>query len=475
MPRRAQQGRDMRVIVCGAGQVGSTIARHLANEKIDVTVIDSDPAMARRIDESYDVRGIAGHAAHPEVLERAGAADADMLIAVTRFDEVNMVACQIAYSLFKVKRRIARVRHEGYLKPIWGRLYATDQLPIDVVISPEIEVAHGIARRLKTPGAFDSAAMANGRVQLLGVHANVRGSSAIGAPIGELGRFAPQAQFETVAIVREGRAFIPGPTERLELGDDLYTISRPGDVAAIMSMLGHTEKVARRLVIVGGGNVGLNLARHLALTAPAVSMRVVESSRKRAEFIARELGDAAIVLHGDALDLETLIEANVASAETIVAVTNDDETNIFASVLAKREGCLRAITLVNKSSYEPVLVTLGVDAVVSPNAITISTLLRHLRPGSVSSIYALREGFGEVLDVQALANSRLVSAPLRDVGLPEGMRIGAVARGEEVIAPRPDLEIKPGDRIIAVVTYEALPEAEEILAGDPPYQQRSAQ
>jgi len=456
----------MRVIVCGAGQVGSTIARHLASEKIDVTVIDSDPAQAQRVDESYDGRGVVGHASHPEVLERAGAANADMLIAVTRFDEVNMVACEVAHSLFGVKRRIARVRHEGFLNPGLVRLFASDRLAIDVVISPEYEVALGIARRLAMPGAFDSAMLAAGAVQLLGVHCNAPGSPAIGRRVRDLSLLTPGATLCPVAIVRTEIAFLPQEDERLELGDDLYVLIDPRHAKQLISALGHDENVARRVLIVGAGNVGLNLARHLAINWPSLSMRIVEASRPRAEYASRILGDQAIVLHGDALDRETLVEANAGAADAIVAVTNDDETNIFSSVLAKREGCARAITLVNKTTYEPLLEPLDIDVVVNPNAITISTLLRQLRPRSVAGVYALREGFGEIIDAIAQPGSALVARRLRDVTIPEGMLVGAIVREGRMIAPSDDMHIEAGDRVIAVVGTNALQAAEALLAGD---------
>lgn len=458
----------MKVIVCGAGQVGSTIARHLASEKIDVTVIDSDPAQAQRVDESYDVRGIVGHASHPEVLERAGAASADMIIAVTRFDEVNMVACEVACSLFGIKRRIARVRHEGYLKPALSKLYGSARLAIDVVISPEYEVAQGIARRLGAPGAFDSFMLAGGLVQLLGVHCNIAKSPAIGRRVWDLPSMATGATLTPVALIRNGVASIPGQDERIELGDDLYALVDPRHAKDLISLLGHEEHAARRVIIVGAGNVGLNLARYLALTAPSVSMRMIESSRPRAEYVSRELGDQAIVLHGDALDRDTLVEANAAQADAIVAVTNDDETNVFSSVLAKREGCGRAITLVNKTTYESLLEPLGIDVVVNPNAITISTLLRQLRPRSVAGIYALREGFGEIIDAVAQPGSPLVSAPLGEIDTPPDMLIGAVVRAGAMMAPSRGMRIEPGDRVIALVGAEALQAAEALLAGDVP-------
>ncbi|HEX2137257.1 MAG TPA: Trk system potassium transporter TrkA [Microvirga sp.] len=455
----------MRVIVCGAGQVGSAIARHLATEGIDVTVIDSSPDQARRVDESYDVRGMVGHASHPEVLERAGARDADMLIAVTNSDEVNMVACQVAYSLFNVRRRIARLRHSGYLEQNWRALYASDQLPIDVIISPEIEVASGIERRLRTPGAFDTVPLAEGRVQLLGIHCNTGSCSLLGHPLGDLPRLLPEAGLVVVAIVRNGRAFVPSGHDRIERGDDAYVVAATRQADRIMRFFGHEEEVARRVIIVGGGNVGLNLAKRIVQSSPGTALRIIEHSRQRAEFISQELREGAIVLHGDALDPETLTEANVRAAETIVAVTNDDETNIFASVLAKREGCSRAITLVNKSSYEPLLPTLGIDAVVTPNAITISSILRHVRHQAVSALYALREDFGEVIEATAQEGSRLVSGTLGQVGLPPGMLIGAIVRGEEVIIPTAATAIEPGDRVIALVTYRDLRKGEALLAG----------
>ncbi len=456
----------MRVIVCGAGQVGSTIARHLASEKVDVTVIDSDPAQAQRVDESYDVQGIVGHASHPEVLERAGAASADMLIAVTRFDEVNMVACEVAHSLFKVKRRIARVRHEGYLNPGIATLFGADRLAIDVVISPEYEVAQGIARRLAAPGAFDSAMLAHSSVQLLGVHCNVADSPAIGKRVADLASLAPGAMLTPLAIIRSGAGFIPDADDQIELGDDLYAVVDPRRARDPIAMLGHNDSVARRVLIVGAGNVGLNLARYLALTSPSVSMRIVEASRPRAEYVSRLLGEAAIVLHGDALDSDMLIEANAGAADAVVTVTNDDETNIFSAVLAKRAGSKRAIALVTKTTYEPLLEPLNIDVVVNPNAITISTLLRQLRPRSVAGVYALREDLGEIIDAVAQPGSPLVAAPLRDVEKPDGMLIGAVVRDRRMLALTDDLQIEPGDRVVAIVNSAALAASEVLLAGD---------
>ncbi len=453
----------MRVIICGAGQVGSTIARHLGTEGNDVTVIDISEEQVRRVDESYDVRGVVGHASHPGVLEKAGARDADMLIAVTRSDEVNMVACQVAYSLFSVKSRIARLRHAGYLAQDKKGLYAAEHLPIDIVISPEVQIAEGIAHRLRTPGAFDMVPMADGLVELLGVHADVEDCPLIGERLVDLCRGEPIEGMAIVAIVRNGRPFVPDMRDILQLGDDVYVIVPSEQAEQVTAAFGHKEKVAKHVVIVGCGNIGLHLARKLRRESPSIDLKVIEHGRERAEYVARELGSGAIVLQGDALDRETLEEANVSAAETVVAVTNDDETNIFVSVLAKQSGCARSITLVNKRSYESLIPTLGIDAVVSPSAMTVSSVLSHVRQGAISALYTLREDFGEVVEAEINEGSRLLGEPLLNIALPVGMKIGAVIRDGQVIIAKPETELRQGDRIIALITYSNLRLAEALL------------
>lgn len=456
----------MRVIVCGAGQVGTTIARHLASEGMSVTVIDTDQQQVRRVDESYDVRGVVGYASHPATLREAGAKDADLLIAVTRSDEVNMVACQVAYSLFGVKRRIARLRHAGYLGRDEKGLYATEHLPIDEIISPEIEIAEGISRRLGTPGAFDVVPLAGGRVTLLGIHADARRCAAVGQRIAELDRSDHLEGASIIAVIRKGRCFVPDGSVRIELDDDVYVLAETSRVEDVMTAFGHRERIARKLVIVGGGNVGLHLARKLDQSGSQIDIKIIEQDRQRAELIAGSLRSGAIVLHGDALDGALLEEAQVGSSETVVAVTNDDETNIFASVLAKQLGCKRAITLVNKPSYGALMPTLGINSVVSPSAVTISTVLQHVRHGPIAAIYSLREDFGEIVEAEITASSRLTVRPLDELGLPPGFRIGLVVRDEKVFVPLADTRLREGDHIIALVTYSYLRLAEALLGAE---------
>lgn len=453
----------MRVIVCGAGQVGTTIARHLASEGMSVTVIDTDQQQVRRVDESYDVRGVVGHASHPATLREAGAKDADLLVAVTRSDEVNMVACQVAYSLFGVKRRIARLRHAGYLGRDEKGLYATEHLPIDEIISPEIEIADGIARRLATPGAFNVVPLADGRVTLLGIHMDARRCEAAGQRVADIASVQRLEGVAIVAIVRKGRCFIPDGSDRVEIDDDVHVLADTSRIDAVMTAFGHRERVARKLVIVGGGNVGLHLARKLRQTSSQLLIKIIEQDRGRAEQLSGALRSGAIILHGDALDKAVLDEAQVGQSETIVAVTNDDETNIFASVLAKQLGCKRAITLVNKPSYGALMPTLGINSVVSPSAVTISTVLQHVRHGAIAASHTLREDFGEVVEAEIRASSRLALRPVGQLGLPPGFKIGLVVRDETVFVPEPDTHLRNGDRIVALVTYSYLNLVEAML------------
>lgn len=453
----------MRVIICGAGQVGTTIARQLAAEGAHVTVVDISPEQIRHVDANYDVRGMVGHASHPEVLRRAGAKDADMLIAVTHSDEVNMVACQVAYSLFKTKRRIARLRHSGYLAQDKSGLFAAEHLPIDVVISPEIEVAEGIARRLRTPGAFDVLPMAHGLIDLLGLHIEKEGCIAAGERVGNIIEGFEGDAVSILAIVRGGSSFVPDNEDKLEPGDDVYILARHDRVSEVMLVFGHAEKVSRRVVLVGAGNVGLHLAKKLQSSSPGMDIKIIERDLERAEYVAREMDTGAIIFQGDALDRKLLLEAQTGTADTIVAVTNDDETNIFASVLSKQLGCKRAITLVNKHTYETLIPTLGIDAVVSPSAVTISTVLRQVRRGSISALYTLREDFGEIVEAEIDELSPLVRKQVDKLKLPDGLKIGAVVRGKDVFFPSENFVFQPQDKVIALVTYEALKVADSIF------------
>ena len=452
----------MKVIVCGAGQVGFNIARYLAQEDNDITVVDQSPELIRKISDTLDVKAITGFASHPEILARAGAADADLLIAVTQADEVNMVACQVAHSLFDVTTKIARIRQQGYLNPMWANLYSRDHMPIDVVISPEREVAEAIGRRLEVPGAFDMIPLADGKVKLIGVRCE-EDCPIVNTPLRQLTQLFPDLNVVIIGLVRDNEARIPSADDEMLPGDEVYFVAESNHVPRAMAAFGHEEAEARRLVIFGGGNIGQFLAQAIEENNPSVNLKVIEADKVRAEAAARAL-KRSVVLEGDVLEADILEEANVATAEAVVAVTNDDETNILASLLAKRLGSGRAITLVNSGAYAPLISSLGVDVAVSPRNITVSTILQHVRRGRIHSVNTLRDGFGELIEAEAMDTSGLIGKPLKEAELPDDVILGSVVRKDEVILPRGSTVVEVGDRIVLFARSEAVKEVEKMFS-----------
>jgi trk system potassium uptake protein TrkA len=452
----------MKVVVCGAGQVGSAIARYLSREENDVTVIDANPQIIRQITETLDVQGIVGYASHPDVLERAGAADSDLLIAVTHADEVNMVACSIAHSVFEVPTKIARVRAQTYLDPRWVEYVHRSDVGIDAIISPEIEVARVVARRLEIPGAFDTIALADGRVTLIGVRCGAD-CPVTDTPLRQLTELFPDLHISVVAINRNDTKIVPSADDIMMAGDDVYFVADSRHLGRALAAFGHEEPEARRIIIVGGGNIGQFLGRLIEDENLASEVRMIEIDRNRAELAAQSL-KRTIVLQGDALDPEILAEANVRATETVIAVSNDDEVNILASLLAKRYGAQRSVTLINKMTYGPLLGSLGIDAVVSPRAITVSTILQHVRRGRIRSVHTLADGFAEIIEADALETSKLIGVPLKEAHLPPGILVGSIIRGDEIITPRGDSVIEVGDRVVIFAVADAVKHVEKLFS-----------
>jgi trk system potassium uptake protein TrkA len=452
----------MKVIVCGAGQVGFNIAHYLAGESNDVTVIDQRPELIRKITDTLDVQAILGHASHPSILEQAGAGDADMLIAVTHADEVNMVACQVAHSLFNVPTKIARVRSQTYLQPMWATLFNREHMPIDVIISPEIEVARAITRRLEVPGAIDVIPMAGDMVRLIGVRCDEH-TPLINTPLRQLTVLFPDLNIVVVGIVRDGRPIVPSPEDQMLDGDEVYFVVDTAHVSRALSAFGREDQEAKRVIIFGGGNVGLFLAQQIEAQHPSASIKLIEADKERAEFVAKSV-QRAVVLHGDVLDPEIQTEAGVSNAEAVVAVTNDDESNILAALLAKRYGARRSMSLINKTTYSALMGPLGIDVVISPRAITVSNILQHVRRGRIHAVHSLHEGFGELIEADALETSSLVGKPLREVRLPNGVLLGAVVRGGTVISPRGATVVQAGDRVVLFAASEAVKKVEKMFS-----------
>lgn len=451
----------MKVIICGAGQVGYHIASYLASEQNDVTVIDQEPELIARVNETLDVQAFVGNASQPDVLENAGAADADMIIAVTFADEVNMVACQVAHSLFNVPTKIARIRQQSFLEPVWADLFSRDHMPIDVIISPEIEVAQAISRRLAVPGAFDMIPLAEDKVRVIGVRCT-EDCPIVNTPLRQLTELFPDLHIVIVGIVHEENAAIPKSTDQMVPGDEVYFVADTEHVPRALAAFGYQEQEAHRMVIIGGGNIGLNLAKLIEAT-PDMTARIVERDQARARKIASMLPDT-MVTWGDGLDAEILEEINIRSADTVVAVTDDDETNILGSLLAKRYGVERTIALANKTTYSSLVTTLGIDVLVNPRAITVSTILQHIRRGRIRAVHSLRDGFGEIIEAEALETSPLVGSQIREGKLPSGVIIGAIVRDGEVIIPRGDTDVRARDRVILLATAGSVKKVEKLFA-----------
>ena len=452
----------MKVVVCGAGLVGMNIASYLVRAGHDVTVIDQRPDLAQKLGESLDIKAIAGHASHPDILESAGSADADMLIAVTHADEVNMVACQVAHTLFDVPTKIARIRQQAYLAPRWNDLFRADHLPIDVIISPEFEVARTIARRLEVPGALEVIPFAEDRVRLMAVRCNAD-CPMLDTPLRQLGFLFPDLHLTTIGIVRDGQFFVPGGDDQLLEGDDAYFVVETARMERAMSAFGYERPTAERLVVVGGGNVGRYLVELVEQARPNVAIKLIEWRPERAQDLAGSHPRVNVLL-GDAREDELLSEANVQSAGAIVCVTNDDEVNIMAALLAKRQGCPLAFSLVNHGNYAPLLGPLGIDVAINPRETTVSSVLRHVRRGRIRAVQSIVDGAAEVFEAEALETSPLVGQPLQESRLPAGVIVAAVVRGDRVLTPRGDTVVHAGDRVIVAARAQIVKRVEKLFA-----------
>lgn len=451
----------MKVIICGAGQVGWQIARHLSGEKNDVTVVDFNPELVRRATDTLDVQGIAGFASYPDVLDRAGAADADMVIAATHSDEVNMVTCQVAHSVFSIQRKIARLRAQNYLDPAYSDLYRRNHLPIDVVISPEREVAEAALQRLAAPAAFDTESFLDGRAQLLGITID-EDCPVINTPLRQLTDLFSTLRAVVVGIRRDGALFVPSAGDQIFPGDECYIFTDTEDMARTLEIFGKFQLKQERIVIIGGGNVGLGVALALEARTERVRVKMIEKDRSCAERAADAL-DRTIVLHGDGLDSALLEEANIATADAVLAVTDDDKTNLLAAVRSKEMGCRMAISLVNDPTLTPLMGPLEIDAYINPRATTVSSILRHIRHGRVRGVYSIGDAEAEVIEAEVLGTSPIAGQCVKDIDFPEGTLIGAVMQQGQVVRPTGETRIEEGDVITIFAMSDDVAEVERLL------------
>ncbi|MDC0353546.1 Trk system potassium transporter TrkA, partial [Candidatus Pelagibacter sp.] len=440
----------MNIIICGAGRVGFTIAKQLSEQGHSITVIDQSSEDIQKIDESLDVKAIVGKATYPSILEKANASDADMIIAVTRNDEINMLICQIAFSIFNIPKKIARIRSQDYLNPKFTTVYNKENLPIDVIISPELEIAKSIQRKLEAPGALDSVPFANNKIKLLEILINDN-CKLINIKLNELTKKYPDLEANIIGLIRGDKFLIPKKDDDIKKNDKIYVIINSAQMSQTLEAFGHKEKVSKKILIVGGGNIGFNLAKNLEESSDTVRIKIVEKNKDRSEFLANELNNT-IVIHGDALDEEVLIEANLEESETVLALTNDDEDNLMVSVLVekfakddKKVEDKRTMALINKPNYSLLQNSLKIDDLIDPRMNTVSSILKHIHKGTIETAYTILNGEYEVIEAEIIETSELINKELKNSNLPDEIRIGAVLREDKVIIPRSSFIFQKND------------------------------
>jgi trk system potassium uptake protein TrkA len=439
----------MKILILGAGQVGSSAAYHLSREEAnEVTVVDVRPDVLRELQDRLDIRTVVGHAAYPEVLERAGANDADIVVALTDMDEINMVACQIAYTLFHTPTKIARIRSAEYMNT--AQLFSQDAIPIDVGISPEQLVCEYVEQLILYPGASQVLDFAGGRVRLVGVIAD-RDGLLVGQRIATLKEHVPNTEGRIAAIYRRGKAMLPDGETVIQEGDEVFFIADRKDIRVFMSEMRRLEEPVRRVVIAGGGNIGVRLALALEQTN---QVKIIERDTRRARTISEQL-NRAIVLVGDAADEELLLEENVDNVDVFCAITNSEEANILSSMLAKRLGAHKVMALINRASFVDLVEAGSIDIAISPQQVTIGSLLAHVRRGDVVKVHSLRRGAAEAIEAIAHGTekeSRVVGRKIEDIELPKGTAIVALVRNDQVIIAHHDTVIETDDHVILFMT-----------------------
>ena len=435
----------MKIIILGAGQVGGTLAEHLASEANDITVVDTDGERLRDLGDRLDIRTVQGRASLPNVLRQAGADDADMLVAVTNSDETNMVACQVAYTLFHTPTKIARVREAAYLTR-GEELFDNDAIPVDVLISPEQVVTNYIKRLIEHPGALQVIDFAEGKAQLVAVKAYY-GGPLIGQQLRQLREHMPNVDTRVAAIFRRDRPITPRGDTIIEADDEVFFIAARANIRAVMSEMRRLDESYKRIVIAGGGQIGERLAEAIE---SRYQVKIIEMNPARCRYLSDTL-DSTVVLQGSASDRDLMLEENIADADVFLALTNDDEANIMSSLLAKRLGAKKVMTIINNPAYVDLIQGGDIDIAISPQLATIGTLLAHVRRGDIVSVHSLRRGAAEAIEAIAHGDSKsskVIGRAIRDIGLPPGTTIGAIIRDEEVIIAHDDTVIATGDHVI---------------------------
>ena len=452
----------MNIIICGAGRVGFTIAKLLTEQNHSVTVIDQSSEDIQKINEALDVKAIVGKATYPSILEKANGSEADMIIAVTRNDEINMLICQIAYTAFNIPKKIARIRSQNYLDPKFSKLYNKENLPIDVIISPEIEIAKSIQRKLESPGALDNIPFADNKIKLLEIL--IKESCPIAnIKLNELTQKFPKLNANILGVIRDEKFIFLKKNDVMKKNDKAYVVINSSQTKETLGAFGHNEKLSNKILIIGGGNIGFNLAKNVENTFEDARLKIIEKDKERAEFIANELNNT-IVINGNGLDEDILAEVNLEDVETVIALTNDDEDNLMVSVLVEKFSKeKRTMALINKPNYSLLQSSLKIDDLIDPRMTTVSSILKHVHKGSIENAYSILSGEYEVIEAEIIETSELINKELKNSNLPDEIRVGAVLRKNEIIIPRSNFVFQKKDIVVFLTKRDQLPLVENMF------------
>ena len=452
----------MNIIICGAGRVGYTISKILTQQNHSVTVIDQSSEDIQKINENLDIKAIVGKATSPTILEKADTNDADMIIAVTRNDEINMLICQIASTLFNVPKKIARIRSQEYLNPKFSSLFSKENLPIDFIISPELEIAKSIQRKLEAPGALDNIPFAENKIRLLEILVE-KNCPLINTKLNEITKKYPNLNANILGVIRDQKFIFLKKNDVLKINDKAYVIINSSQLRETLSAFGHNEKISTKILIIGGGNIGFNLAKNLENTIDDVRIKIIEKDKDRAELIANELNNT-IVINGNGLDEDILEEANLPEVETVIALTNDDEDNLMSSVMVEKfSQNKRTMALINKPNYSLLQSSLKIDDLIDPRMDTVSTILKHVHKGTIETAYTILNGEYEVIEAEIIETSELINKDLKNANLPDEIRIGAILRKDKILIPRSNSKFEKGDTVVFLTKSEQIPLVENMF------------
>ena len=452
----------MNIIICGAGRVGYTIAKLLSEQDHSITVIDQSSEDIQKINEDLDVKSIVGKATFPTVLEKANAEEADMIIAVTRSDEINMLICQIAFSVFKISKKIARIRSQEYLDTTFSKVYSIENLPIDVIISPEVEIAKSIQRKLEAPGALDNVPFADNKIRLLEIDVD-DSCPLVDIKLEDITKKFSKLEANILGVIRNEKFIFLKKKDVMKKQDKAYVIINSSQMQLTLDAFGHDEKISNKFLIIGGGNIGFNLAKNLENSMDAARIKIVEKNKERAEHIANNLNNS-LVINGNGLDEDVLKEANIEDAETVLALTNDDEDNLMVSVLVEKfSKDKRTMALINKPNYSLLQNSLKIDDLIDPRMNTVSSILKHVHKGTIETAYTILNGEFEVIEAEIIDSSELINKELKNSNLPDDIRIGAVLRKDDVIIPTSKFIFEKKDTVVFLAKRDQLSLVERLF------------